>query len=81
MKAKVYLRVADSKNQGVRVQASGTRPFLEPFYSGYPEKPVPTVAFAIELDIPEAAFTRAAAVVAEIDVPEEAIEIAAGVEQ
>lgn len=71
MKCRVYLRVArDSKSRnGCRVRA-GVTPAYEPLHDGQ-NRPLPTAAFSLELDIPEPVFKHAERVLAEIEVPEE----------
>lgn len=80
MKAKVYLRFAQSETKGFLVRA-GNSPSADPIITPREGKDValPTVAFAVVLDIPDAAFRRAEAVLAEIEVPEGAISVSAQV--
>jgi hypothetical protein len=84
MKVTAYLRVA-KKHPAARgpkavIQANATPSSGDvPIYAG-PE-PLPTVAFAISLDIPDELFKRAEQVVAEIVIPPEAATIAAEVKQ
>jgi hypothetical protein len=78
----VYLRVAEGK-RGMRVAASST-PNYEPIYSGsgsWNQTPLPTAAFALELDVPDELFTRAEQVLAEIVIPEDKGEIAVEVKE
>lgn len=81
MKCRVFLRVAKTKSsKGYRVAAS-TRPNDSPIRNDAWSKPdfFPTVAFAVDLDIPESAFKRAEQVVAALEVPDDAVEVAASV--
>jgi len=81
MIARVYLRVAkySGRNADFKVDARAT-PNHAPLESGT-GVPLPTVAFAVDMDIPEKAFKRAEQVIATIAIPEEALEIAAEVIQ
>lgn len=82
MRAKVYLRVA----RGVKGQARGrtyvsaaTKVNHEPLSNA--QGSLPTVAFAVEFDIPEALLMSAENVIAEIKVAKGKAEIAAEVKQ
>jgi len=79
MKIKTYLRIAKT-SRGYRANAS-TEPDHSPlFISGYRSKKfLPTVHFALLLDIPDNAFDKATEVVAELNIPEEKLEINAEV--
>lgn len=80
MKTTVYLRVGDKgkDTHGSRhVVRAGTKPSQQPLETA--TSILPTCAFAIELDIPDKAFTSAARVVAELKVPPEKLTIAAQV--
>jgi len=82
MKAKVYLRVARGP-RGPKVAATIT-PNYAPLMvgsPGYNERALPTVAFAIALDIPEEVLAHAEQVIAELEVPAERALIAAVVEE
>lgn len=79
MKCKVYMRVAKSSGpKGYKVAAS-IRPNYQALTlgSGYSERAVPTAAFALELDIPEAIFKRAEQVLAELELDEGDVQVAA----
>lgn len=52
----------------------------EPFYNNQGDA-VPTVAFAVELDLPAAMFRQAETVIASMTIPEESATIAAKVRQ
>lgn len=84
MKVKTYLRVA--KNDGGRtpykVEASA-RPNNKPLTAGEGrhERVLPTISFAVVLDIDPAAFEQAEQVLAEIEIPTAAINVAAYAEQ
>lgn len=79
MKVKAYLRVAKMLNGKKKVTANA-RPLYSPINdsSGYP---YPTIAFAVEFDIPDKAFDQASEVIAQIKIPEERFEVAAEVVQ
>jgi hypothetical protein len=77
VKAKVYMRVGQ-KSLGGKPSVSGTaKPNLAPLsdVNGV----IPTVAFAVELDIPDALFKQAENVIATIKVDAEKATIAASV--
>lgn len=82
MKVKVHLRVAKGP-RGPKVEASA-KPNYSPIYQdkrGYGNREaLPTVAFAVTLDIPDSAFKKAEEVVAEINLPEGQLEIAGTVQ-
>jgi hypothetical protein len=82
MKARVYLRIAKmkktSRNPGYKVQA-GVRPSDVPLSTE--SQWLPTVAFALDLDIPDEKFAEAEQVIAEIVIPEDQAVIAAEVHQ
>jgi hypothetical protein len=81
MKKTIYVRVAKYANcrkADYKVEAK-TEPDQRPLI-GASATVLPTVAFALELDIPESAFRSAEQVVASIQIPEEQLEIAAKVE-
>jgi hypothetical protein len=70
MKTKVYLRIAKG-SKGSRVSAS-PKPCYEPIrnaksYTSDSDKALPTVAFALELDIPDDLFKQAEQVAAQIN--------------
>lgn len=79
MKTTAYLRVAKMPNGRHKIVAN-TRPQHAPVNDthGYP---YPTVAFAVKLEIPDAAFRQAERVIAEINIPDDAWEVAAEVVQ
>ena len=79
MKAKIYLRVAKnpSGRTPLRVDASA-KPTYRPLTTSIGD-PLPTLSFAVMLNIPDEAFRRAEQVIAEIDVPEDLVAIAAEV--
>lgn len=81
MKATLYLRLAKhprGRDASYKV-AAGVKPSREPLWAG--DQPLPTVAFAVKFDIPDAAFNQAERVIAEIAIPEDELEIAADVKQ
>lgn len=75
MKQRIYMRVAKHPNGKAKVVA-GVRPSNEPLSitAGH----LPTVAFAINVEIPDEAFRQAERVIAELTISEEAIDIASG---
>lgn len=82
MKATVYLRLAHGK-RGLRVHASSA-PNYEPIYSGsgsWNQTPLPTAAFAIQLEVPDEVFAHAERVLAELVVDEDHATIAAEVKE
>lgn len=82
-KVTAYLRVAkyggDGRRAPFKVSATA-RPNHTPLESGT-GVPLPTLAFAVVLDIPDSAFKQAEQVIAEIRIPEDALQIAAEVKQ
>lgn len=67
MKTKIYLRIAKNKKSGIAVSAT-TRPSHEPLHAQtYGKAAFPTVAFAVEFDIPDELFKQAEEVVAKIN--------------
>lgn len=67
MKTKIHLRIAKNKKGGLAVSAT-TRPSYEPLHTqNYGKAAFPTVAFAVEFDIPDALFKQADEVVAKIN--------------
>lgn len=77
----VYLRVSKDGGRGPKVVAS-TKPNYEPLKTRagqWNEKALPTLAFAIELEIPDDAFDTAARVIASLEIPEDATQVAATV--
>lgn len=80
MNLRVYLRVAHQPSGKPKV-AAGVRPSKLPLYDSSGNRPIPTVAFAIDLDLPDAMFRAAERVIAELTVPESAAEVAAKVRE
>lgn len=76
MRVKTYLRIATRKGARPIVDARAT-PSQSPLTQR--GEPLPTVAFAIELNIPDAMFKRAEQVIATVDVPESAARVIADV--
>lgn len=79
MKVKTHLRVGYDKRRRKPQVVANVRPNHTPLSAGSPQEFLPTVAFAIVLDIPDAMFERAGQVIAELTIPEDAVEIAAEV--
>jgi hypothetical protein len=70
MIVKAYIRVAEGGNGKPRIIAT-TRSSAEPIKTQFGAA-LPTVAFAIEFDVPDALFEQAEQVVATVTIPEEA---------
>lgn len=84
MKVRTYIRVGKrSTGRNAFAIDASHKPSSAPLAlgSGHRRKILPTVAFAIDLDIPDAAFKQAEQVIAEIKIPADQIEIAAEVTQ
>jgi hypothetical protein len=84
MKATVYLRVAvDKQARNMRGRqprfAATQRPTVEPIYTTDHHRALPTVAFALALDLPDSMFERASEVIAELNISEDDAQIAATV--
>jgi hypothetical protein len=75
MKAKIYMRVAKTGGSKGFKATAATRPNPKALEDSYGDA-LPTVAFAVLLDIPDAAFKHAEQVLAEIDIPEDRIAVA-----
>jgi hypothetical protein len=75
MKTRVYVRVAKGP-RGAQV-AMTQKPNHGALTSGREGKYLPTVAFALDLDVPDALFKRAELAVAELRVTEDSAQIAA----
>lgn len=81
MRTRVYLRVARDKRGKARVVATA-KPNHRPLESGSTRGPydfLPTVAFAMDLDVPDAMFEQASRVVAELTIADDQAVIAAEV--
>lgn len=78
MRVKTYYRIAQRKGLKPLVDARAT-PTAAPLKDG--STPLPTVAFAIELVIPDAMFKQAEQVIATLTIPESAVQIAAEVDE
>lgn len=81
MKATVYVRVGKADRGSVKGRLyvrAGSKPDYAPLEnaSGF----VPTVAFAIQIDIPESLFRQAERVIAELDVSETTMKVAAEIQ-
>lgn len=77
MKVRAYIRVAKMANGKAKVDASRS-PHDRPLSSSNGEA-LPTVAFAIDLVVPDGLFTRAEQVIATLTIPEEQARILADV--
>ncbi len=85
MKVKGYIRIGHGKTAGGKPNtklAIAVRPSVVPLvhkgsWSG--DTVLPTVAFAIEFDVPDALFAQASEVIATLSVPEDRATIAAEV--
>lgn len=74
MKQRVYLRIAKHPRRGqVKVQA-GIKPSDAQLVDSA-RNPMPTIAFAVDVNIPDDMFTKAQKVVAELDVTAEDVKI------
>lgn len=82
MKVKAHIRVArDPKRRTASPRIVATmRPMPGPLL-GHSGDVLPTVAFAVEFDIPDSMFKRAEEVIATVVIPEDQVEIAAEVRQ
>lgn len=83
MKTTLYLRVAKTR-KGTKVSAS-SKPSVEPLhlmrgFNNSSKEFVPTVAFAVVVDIPDSLFSKAAQVVATLNITEKNSIIAAQIE-
>lgn len=82
-KVTAYLRVAKYGGNSRRAPfkiAANSKPNHTPLESGT-GVPLPTLAFAVELDLPDDAFKGAERVIAKITIPKDALKIAAEVKQ
>lgn len=70
MIVKAYIRVAEGGNGKPRILAT-TRYSPEPIKTQFGHA-LPTVAFAIEFDVPDALFEQAEEIIATVSIPEEA---------
>lgn len=77
MKVRAYMRVAKMASGKAKVDA-GRQPNDRPLVASNGEV-LPTVAFAIDLEVPQAMFHRAEQVIATLTIPEEQVEILADV--
>lgn len=82
MKTRVYLRVARDKRGKARVVAT-VKPNARPLEAGgaRPLDFLPTVAFAVDLNVPDSMFDQASRVVAELTISEDTADIAAEVRE
>jgi hypothetical protein len=78
MKVTAYVRVARTRTGKPTVDA-GPRPTDEPLKDQH-GKALPTVAFALKLDVPEERLRAAEQVLAEIEVSSDEAEIVVGVQ-
>lgn len=77
MKTKIYLRIATPNGKGKPAVRASLKPDYSPIEASYYKKGIfyPTVAFAIEIDIPDASFKRAEKVIAQFNLEEGDIKI------
>ena len=80
MKVKTHLRVAYDKKRRASHVIANVNPSTTPI-SNSKGDPLPTVAFAIVLDIPDEMFRQAEQIIAEIQIPADQAQIAADVIQ
>ena len=78
MKTTVYMRVGKQRNRRIKTDARTSKPTSAPLYESNGD-PMPTVAFALTVDLPDAMFDQARRVIAELTVPDEQAEVAAEV--
>lgn len=78
MKVRTHLRVAYDKKRRTTSMVANVKPSAAPLTNGFKE-PLPTVAFALDLEIPDVMFRRAEEVIATLTIPEGAAQIAAEV--
>ncbi len=79
MRIRAYLRVAQDEGarKPYKIEVDSAPNHQPLFKQGYRSKTfLPTVSFAVDLNLPDDAFTRAANVIASITVPEEQVDIA-----
>ena len=78
MKVIIYLKIAKGRKGRVLIKSS-TKPDYSPIetvkYGSKHGDSYPTVAFAINVDIPDESFRRAEKVVAELNLKEEEVKI------
>lgn len=81
MKVKTYLRVARDSRRGTTKVVASAKPNLAPLTKGSARSEVylPTIHFAIELDIAPDAFAQAEKVIGTLAIPAAAITVAAEV--
>lgn len=79
MKTKIYLRITNKTGKGKPSVKVSMKPDYSPIesvgYYGRKSKFYPTVAFAVEIDIPDASFKRAEEVVATLNLMEDKVKI------
>jgi hypothetical protein len=80
MKAKVYMRVAVNEQRRKHQVAVGLKANYAPLTDSRGNA-LPTVAFALVLDVPDELFARAEQAIAEIKIPEDQVAIAAEVKE
>lgn len=78
MKVKTHIRVAKNGRTGRTTVAASTRASVQPLYDSQ-NRTLPTVAFALVLDVPDELFRQAEKVIAEIEVKGTQAKIAAEV--
>jgi hypothetical protein len=77
MRVKTYVRVGFDKRTRQSKVETNPKPNYRPLTRG--NAPLPTVAFAIWLDVPDGMFAQAEQVIATLTIPESAVKIAAEV--
>jgi hypothetical protein len=76
MKYKVYLKIANGGRAGYKVHASTSPDYLPLSNSQYNPTFYPTVAFAVDFNIPDELFKSAERLVAQINIASKEAEIA-----
>lgn len=77
MKVKLYMRVAKQRS-GFKAAVVTRKASTSPLFDSN-ARALPTIAFALELDVPDGMFRQAEQVIAALKVPESAAVIAADV--
>lgn len=72
-KARLYVRAALKSEDGIKISGAS-----QPNYNVMTQNmtPLPTVHFAIDIEIPDSAFERAERAIATIEIPEDALKAA-----
>ena len=68
MKAKIYLRLGQSESGKIKVMANVNPSNVSLVDNSWHKKPIPTIAFAVEINLPDDAFEYASKTLAELSV-------------